>query len=124
MRYNYPSNLCTYFKVYSPSSPSWAFFMIFHVPRLLFDQCFTTLFISVKQSWLIIGSKKTAPKASFRLLRFNVIRHQNPLIFCFDRNSQSVMFSFYCVRFWSCFGHAWLQRFLIGKRSHIGFWGF
>jgi hypothetical protein len=39
--------------------------MIFHVPRLLFDQCFTTLFISVKQSWLIIGSKKRLQKPLF-----------------------------------------------------------
>jgi len=44
--------------------------MIFHVPRLFFDQCFTTLFILVKQSWLIIGAKKTAPKAGV-LTAFN-----------------------------------------------------
>ena len=43
--------------------------MIFHVPRLLLKQCFTTLFILVKQSWLIIGSKKTAPKAPFFLVQ-------------------------------------------------------
>ena len=49
MRYNYPSNSCTYFKVYSPSSPSWAFFMIIHVPRLFFDQCFTILIRPDKQ---------------------------------------------------------------------------
>ena len=33
-----------------------------------------------KQSWLIIGSKKTAPKASFLRLWFNVFRHRNALI--------------------------------------------
>ena len=48
MRYNYPLNSCTYFKVYSPSSPSWAFFMIFHVPRLISEQCSTVL-ISISE---------------------------------------------------------------------------
>jgi len=34
----------------SPISTDWAFLVIFHVPRLITDQCSTILFISVKQS--------------------------------------------------------------------------
>ena len=30
--------------VKSPVTTDWAFFMIFHVPRLISEQCFTTLF--------------------------------------------------------------------------------
>lgn len=66
-----------------------AFLLSFHVPRLFFDQCFTTLFILVKQSWLIIGSKKTAPKASFFGFSLNLFRDRNPFRL---GSSQSVMF--------------------------------
>ena len=33
----------SYLDVKSPTVLSWAFLMICHVPRLFFDQCFTTL---------------------------------------------------------------------------------
>ena len=98
---------CSFFFAQPPQGG--LFFMIFHVPHLLFNQSFTTLFILIKQSWLIIGSKKTAPKASFLRLWFNVLWHLNPLIFPPLWSSQSVMFSFCCVRFGIWFGYAGLH---------------
>ena len=65
MRYNYPSNSCTYFKVYSPSSPSWAFFMIYHVPRLISEQCSTALISPDEQSDQPYGLKNRLQKPLF-----------------------------------------------------------
>lgn len=63
------SKLCynsnAYFKVYSPTSPSWAFFMICHVPLLLLEQCSTALISPGKQSDQPYGLKKRLQKPLF-----------------------------------------------------------
>ena len=50
MLFLYLYNSVAYRNTSSPILTDWAFLMIIHVPRLLFDQCSTGLFISVKQS--------------------------------------------------------------------------
>lgn len=52
----------SYVDVKSPISSDWAFLMIYHVQRLLFDQCSTVLISPGEQSDQPYGLKKRLQK--------------------------------------------------------------
>ena len=55
----------SYVDVKSPTMLSWAFLMIYHVPRLLFDHCSTALISPGEQSDQPYGLKKRLQKPLF-----------------------------------------------------------